>query len=96
LNKPENYVSGYEFKVQIYGTDIDDDAIAEARAGSYPPNIAPDVSPERLRRFFITDESGFRINKDIRRMVVFAIHNVIKYPPFTKLDLVGCLRRRRR
>ncbi len=82
--------SGQEFKVQIYATDIDYDAIAEARAGSYPPNIAIDVSPERLRRFFITNESGFRIKKDIREMVVFTLQNVIKDPPFTKLDMVSC------
>jgi len=80
----------YEFKVQIYGTDLDDEAIAIARAGVYPPNIAQDVTPERLRRFFTKEETGYRIKKDIREMVVFAIQNVIKDPPFTKLDLLSC------
>ncbi len=79
-----------EFKVQIYSTDIDDDAIAVARSGSYPPNISIDVTPERLRRFFIKEESGYRVKKEIREMVVFAIQNVIKDPPFTKLDLLSC------
>ena len=79
-----------EFKVQIYSTDLDDDAIAIARAGFYPPNIAQDVTPERLRRFFIKEDAGYRIKKEIREMVVFAIQNVIKDPPFTKLDLLSC------
>lgn len=77
-------------KVQIYSTDLDDDAIANARAGFYPPNIAQDVTAERLRRFFIKEENGYRIKKDIREMVVFAVQNVIKDPPFTKLDLLSC------
>ena len=77
-------------KVQIYGTDIDDDAIAIARAGLYPSNIAQDVSPERLRRFFVKEETGYRVKKEIREMVVFAIQNVIKDPPFTRLDLLSC------
>jgi two-component system CheB/CheR fusion protein len=79
-----------EFKLQIYATDIDDDAIATARAGTYPANIAIDVSPERLRRFFTKGEDGFRIKKEIREMVVFAIQNVITDPPFTKMDLISC------
>ena len=79
-----------EFKVQIYSTDLDEDAIAAARAGIYPPNIAQDVHPERLRRFFIKEEAGYRVKKDIREMVVFATQNAIKDPPFTRLDLLSC------
>ena len=79
-----------EFKTQIYSTDLDDDAIAMARAGIYPPNIAQDITPERLRRFFIKEETGYRVKKEIREMVVFAIQNVIKDPPFTRLDLLSC------
>ena len=79
-----------EFKLQIYATDIDDDAIVTARAGLYPANIAIDVSPDRLRRFFSKEEAGFRIKKEIREQVVFAIQNVIKDPPFTKMDLISC------
>ena len=77
-------------KVQIYSTDLDDEAIAFARAGFYPPNIVQDVTPERLRRFFIKEETGYRVKKDIREMVVFAVQNVIKDPPFTRLDLLSC------
>lgn len=79
-----------DFKVQLFATDLDDEAIAVARAGVYPANIAQDVTPERLRRFFIEEESRYRVKKEIREMVVFAIQNVIKDPPFTRLDLLSC------
>lgn len=79
-----------EVSVQIYATDLDDDAIAVARGGNYPPNIAQDVAPERLRRFFGKDDAGYKVKKDIREMVVFAVQNVIKDPPFTRLDLLSC------
>jgi len=79
-----------EFKVAIFGTDIDEDAITTARSGVYPPNIVNDVTPERLRRFFIKEETGYRVKKDIREMIVFAIQNVVKDPPFTKLDMLSC------
>jgi two-component system CheB/CheR fusion protein len=80
----------HDFKVQIFGTDIDDDAIARARAGLYPGNIGLDVNPQRLKRFFLREENGYRIKKDIREDVIFAIQNVIKDPPFTRLDLISC------
>ena len=79
-----------ELKVQLFGTDVDEDAIKEARSGRYPPNIAMDVSPDRLRRFFVREESGYGITKAIRDMVIFATQDVIKAPPFTRLDLVSC------
>jgi two-component system CheB/CheR fusion protein len=80
----------HDWPVLIYGTDIDADAIAVARAGLYPPNIAQDVTPERLRRFFIKEEGGYRVRKEIREMVVFAVQSVVKDPPFTRLDLLTC------
>ena len=79
-----------EFKVQIYSTDLADDPITVARAGFYPPNITLDVTPERLRRFFIKEDNGYRVKKEIREMLVFAVQNIIKDPPFTKLDLLSC------
>src|SRR3989338_3931924 len=79
-----------EFKILFYATDLDEDAIAVARAGIYPPNITQDVTPERLRHFFIKEDAGYRIKKNIREMVVFAVQNVIKDPPFTRLDLLCC------
>lgn len=78
------------FKTQIYSTDLDDEAIALARSGHYPPNIEQDITPERLRRFFTKEEGGYRVKKEIREMVVFAVQNVIKDPPFTRLDLLSC------
>jgi len=79
-----------EFKVQLYSTDLAGDIISTARIGFYPPNIAQDISPERLRRFFIKEDGGYRVKKEIREMVVFAVQNVTKDPPFTKLDLLSC------
>jgi len=79
-----------EFRVQIYSTDLDEEEIAVARAGFYPPNIAADITPERLQRFFTHEDNGFRIKKEIREMVIFAVQNVIKDPPFTRIDLISC------
>jgi two-component system CheB/CheR fusion protein len=78
------------FSLQIFATDLDKDAIDKARTGAYPANIAADVSPERLRRFFIEEERGYRVRKDIREMVVFAPQNVLMDPPFTKIDILIC------
>ncbi len=78
------------FPVQIFGTDLDSQAIESARAGIYPEGIARDVRPQRLGRFFVKEDGGYRIKQEIREMVIFAPQNVLKDPPFTKLDLVAC------
>ena len=79
------------FSLQIFATDLDREAIDEARQGVYPENIAVDVSPERLHRFFTPeDRGGYRIAKEIREMVTLATQNLIMDPPFTKLDLLIC------
>jgi two-component system CheB/CheR fusion protein len=78
------------FTLQIFATDLDRDAIDKARQGVYPANIAADVSPERLRRFFIKEENGYRVGKEIREMVTFATQNLIMDPPFTRLDILIC------
>jgi two-component system CheB/CheR fusion protein len=80
------------FKVQVFATDIDSQAIATARAGLYPASIAADLSPERLARFFTAEPGGsaYRIHKGIRGMLVFSEQDVIKEPPFSKLDLISC------
>ena len=78
------------FTLQIFATDLDRDAIDKARQGFYPANIAADVSAERLRRFFIKEENGYRVGKEIREMVTFATQNLIMDPPFTKLDILIC------
>ena len=78
------------FALQIFATDLDRDAIDKARRGFFPENIAADVSPERLRRFFAKEDHGYRVCKEIREMVIFAPQNLIMDPPFTKLDILSC------
>jgi len=82
--------SEHRFKLHIFASDLDADAIEKARQGFYPANIAADVSPERLSRFFIAEENGYRINQEIREMVIFAKQNIFLDPPFTKLDILCC------
>jgi two-component system CheB/CheR fusion protein len=79
-------------RAQIFATDIDSQAIAWARAGQYPASVAADIPPVRLARFFTAapDGGAYRIHKGIREMLVFSEHNVIKHPPFSKLDLISC------
>ena len=80
------------FKAQVFATDIDIRAIAAARAGIYPASSVADIPPERLARFFTAEHgsSAYRIHKNIRDMLVFSEQNVIKDPPFSKLDLIIC------
>ena len=78
-------------KLQIFATDISADGIEFARAGVYAANIAADVSPARLARFFqLADDGCYHIRKEVRDVVVFALHNINKDAPFTKLDLLVC------
>lgn len=76
--------------LQIFATDLDNEAIETARKGLFPANIISDVSPARLSRFFVKTDDGYRINNEIREMIVFAQHNIIMHPPFTKIDLITC------
>ncbi len=80
------------YPVQIFATDIDSRAIAAARAGLYPASIAVDVTPERLARFFTAEADGsvYRIHKNIRDLLVFSEQDVIKDPPFSRVDLISC------
>ncbi len=78
------------FGLQIFATDLNRDAINKARQGIFPGNLADDVSPERLSRFFVKEERGHRVRKEIREMVIFAPQNLIMDPPFTKLDILCC------
>src|SRR5262249_32631357 len=77
-------------KVQIFATDIDDQALAAGRNGVFPATIAREVSRERLERFFVRDGEIYRIAKDIREMCIFSVHNLIKDAPFSRLDLISC------
>ncbi|HNW82692.1 MAG TPA: chemotaxis protein CheB [bacterium] len=76
--------------LQIFATDLDSEAIEIARKGFFSSNIAVDVSPDRLNHNFTVDGEGYRVNPALREMVVFASQNVIKDPPFTKLDIITC------
>jgi two-component system, chemotaxis family, CheB/CheR fusion protein len=76
--------------VQIFATDLDDAAVEKARKGTYPENISRDVSPERLGRFFEKIAGGYTINKNVREMCIFARHNIVKDPPFSRMDLISC------
>jgi two-component system, chemotaxis family, CheB/CheR fusion protein len=83
--RPQGRVS-----LQIFASDLDKDAIEAARKAVYPFSIAADVSPERLSRFFNKTDEGYRIKIELREMVVFANHNVLMHPPFTKIDILSC------
>ncbi|KQW93868.1 chemotaxis protein CheB [Massilia sp. Root418] len=79
-----------KYTLQIFATDLDPDAIDRARNGQFARSIEADVSPERLQRFFVADEQGYRVRKELRNMIIFAQQNIISDPPFTKLDLLSC------
>ena len=82
----------HSFKVQVFATDLDLRAIEKARAGVYPSSIVADITPERLARFFIQepDSDTYRIQKIIRDLLIFSEQDVIKDPPFSKIDLISC------
>lgn len=77
-------------QIQVFASDLHGGAIEKARDGFYPGDIEADVSPERLKRFFQKENGGYRIRKEIRDLVIFAPHNVLADPPFSKLDLISC------
>jgi two-component system CheB/CheR fusion protein len=77
-------------KVQIFATDLDIDAIEFARTGLYHGNIVADVSEDRIERFFVKKNDSYQVKKELREMIVFAQHNLIKDAPFTRLDLLSC------
>jgi two-component system CheB/CheR fusion protein len=78
------------YSLQIFATDLDKDSIERARQGNYPTTIASDVSKDRLARFFVKEDQGYRVRQELRESVVFATQNVIMDPPFTKLDILSC------
>ena len=76
--------------IQVFATDVSSTVIEKARNGLYPENIAEDVSPERLSRFFVKNNGSLQVNKTVRDMCIFAQQNLIQDPPFSKLDLISC------
>lgn len=79
-----------EVKLQFFASDVDPEAVASAREGSYPEAISADVSPARLARFFAKHNHGYRVLPELRMMVVFTVQDVLADPPFSRLDLVSC------
>ena len=77
-------------KLQVFASDVDSDAVAQARDGLYPHTIKADVSPERLARFFTREDHGLRVSPELRTAVVFTVQDVLADPPFSRLDLVSC------
>lgn len=77
-------------KIQIFASDVDVEVIAQAKEAFYLPGIVEDVSPERLQLYFTKEKTGYRVKKNIRELVLFATHNLLSDPPFSKLDLVSC------
>jgi two-component system, chemotaxis family, CheB/CheR fusion protein len=80
----------HKIPVQIFGSDVSEESIAKARSGLYPETLKDYVSHERLDRFFVRTENGYRIAKHIRDLCVFVKHDIAKDPPFAKLDLISC------
>ena len=77
-------------KLQIFATDLNDTLLEKARAGLYAKSLAVDISPERLRRFFVEEGGGYRVIKPLRQSIVFARQNLISDPPFSRMDLICC------
>ena len=80
----------YEPPIQIFGTDASDRSIERARLGVFPESLAGEISPDRLRRFFMKTERGYQVSKRLRDMCIFARQNLCNDPPFSKLDLISC------
>ncbi|NWH04446.1 chemotaxis protein CheB [Desulfobacter latus] len=76
--------------IKIFATDLDRDAIVHAGNGTYPESIAADLTPRMLGKYFYRKEEHYQIARHIREMVVFAQHNLVKDPPFTKIDMISC------
>ncbi len=81
---------GSTVPIQLFATDLNAAGIEKARAGVYSKDIAQDVSPERLRRFFTEVDGSYRISKAIRDSCVFSRHNVLADPPFSRIDVISC------
>ncbi|HEY2975674.1 MAG TPA: chemotaxis protein CheB [Pyrinomonadaceae bacterium] len=87
----ENLSTGGGFpNLQVFATDLDQEAVQIAREGYYKDAEVADVSPERLRRFFTRAIHGYRVRRELREVTLFAVHNLIKDPPFSHVDLISC------
>jgi two-component system, chemotaxis family, CheB/CheR fusion protein len=76
--------------IQMFASDLDARALTVGREGRYPPSIEADVSEERLRRFFLREGEGYRVRQELRDMILFAVHDLLKDPPFSHVDVISC------
>ena len=76
--------------LQVFATDLNEKVLDKARFGLYPKSLSDDISPERLRRFFVEEQGGYRVNKSLREMVIFARQNLFVDPPFSRMDFISC------
>lgn len=76
--------------LQVFATDLNEALLDRARAGLYPRSLSDEISPERLRRFFVEEQGGYRVSKSLREIVVFARQNLLADPPFSRMDLISC------
>lgn len=81
---------GRDAKVQLFATDLDESAVARGRSGLFPDDIEPEVGEERLRKFFTRSDGHWQVVKQLREMILFTLHSVVKDPPFSRLDLLVC------
>jgi two-component system, chemotaxis family, CheB/CheR fusion protein len=88
LEEAERHESGP--LVQVFGSDLDARALAVARDGRFPVTIEADVSEERLRRFFVHEGDHYRVRQALRDLILFASHNLLSDPPFSRVDLISC------
>jgi two-component system, chemotaxis family, CheB/CheR fusion protein len=77
-------------RIEVFATDLHEPSLRRARDGCYPDSIEAEIPAERLRRFFVKEDSGYRIRKEVREVVVFAVHNLLRDPPFSRLHLIVC------
>ncbi|MEZ4585343.1 MAG: chemotaxis protein CheB [Gemmatimonadales bacterium] len=84
------HLNGIRRDVKIFATDVDDDSLAHAGRGTYPTSAVVDIGPARVSKFFTASPAGVAIRPELREMVVFAHHNLVKDPPFTRIDLISC------
>ncbi|MDQ3395963.1 MAG: PAS domain-containing protein, partial [Bacteroidota bacterium] len=79
-----------DLEVKIFASDIDKAALAKAAKGFYPQSIVKDVSEKRLNTFFVKEEDGYQVRDNIRRMIIFANHDIVHHPPYGKIDFISC------
>ena len=90
LFREEMANDGRDFKLEVFASDLDSEALASARIGRYPATIEADVPPARLARFFSREDDAYRVSPELRATVLFAVQDVLADPPFSRLDMISC------